>query len=76
MGEGEKVDHDAAGLPVWQALQQRVERAPERLAREKLVAIDQVQQRHRLLAQGMDDMAVIDDMGVLAGAWAARATGS
>ncbi len=32
-------------------------------AREELLAIDEVQQRHRLAAQRMDDMPVIDDNG-------------
>ena len=36
------------------------------LARKDLIAIDQVQQSHRLLAQSMNDMPVVDDMTGLA----------
>ena len=35
-------------------------------AREELLAVDQVEQGHRLAAQGMDDVPVIDDVAVLA----------
>ena len=66
VGQGEKIDHDAAGLPLRQPLQEHVEGSPIGLAREQLVAIDQVEQRHRLAAQRMDDMAVVDDLVVLA----------
>ena len=33
---------------------------------EKLIAIDQVAQRHRLAAQGVDDVAIINDVSMLA----------
>ena len=45
------------------------------LAREELVAIDQVEQRHGFSAQGMDDVSIVDDMAVLAGGWGRRAAG-
>jgi hypothetical protein len=48
------------------AFKQPVEGAPIRLAWEQLLAVDEVQQRHRLLAQGVDDVPIIDDMAVLA----------
>ena len=39
---------------------------PVSLARKELVAIDKVEQRHRLAAQRMDDMPIVDDLVVLA----------
>ncbi len=69
---GEQLDHDAAGLPLGQSLEQSIEGSPVCLARKELVAIDQVQQRHRLAAQGMDDVPVVDDLVVLA-RWMGRA---
>ena len=35
-------------------------------AREELLTIDQIEQRHRLAAQGMDDVPIIDHMTVFA----------
>ena len=37
-----------------------------RRAGEELIAIDEVEQRHRLAPQGADDMPIVDDMTVLA----------
>ena len=34
--------------------------------REQLIAIDQIDERHRLLAQRMDDVMIVDDVAVLA----------
>ena len=34
--------------------------------REQLIAIDQIDERHGLLAQRMDDVMVVDDMAMLA----------
>ena len=48
--------------------QQRLEGAGIGAAREQLVAIDQIEQRHRLAAQRMDDVPVVDDVAVLAAA--------
>ena len=66
MGERQQPDHGAA-RPLLARLRQA---APRRraisVAREELLAIDQVEQRHRLAAQGVDDVAVIDDMAMLA----------
>lgn len=36
------------------------------MAREELIAIDEVQERHRLAAERMDHMAIVDDLAVLA----------
>jgi len=46
--------------------EQEFEGAAVGVAREELGAIDEVQQRHRLAAQAVDDVAVVDDMPVLA----------
>src|SRR5260370_32815055 len=54
--------------------QQRLEGALIGTAREELLAIDQVEQSHRLAAQGMDDMPVIDDLASLAAGMRATAT--
>ena len=37
-----------------------------RLGGEELIAIDQIEQRHGLAAQGMDDVTVVDDMAMFA----------
>ena len=47
-------------------LAQRLEGALVGRTREELVAVDQVEQRHRLAAQGVDDVAVVDDVTALA----------
>src|SRR3546814_6567350 len=54
-------------------LQQPSEHAPVGLAREELVAIDKIQQRHRFAPKRMDDMAIIDDMAMFAAALGAAA---
>jgi hypothetical protein len=66
MGERQQPDHGAAGLLFGPVGKQRVEGAPIGLAREQLIAIDEIEQRHRLAAQGMDDVTVIDDVATLA----------
>ena len=66
VGQGQQLDHDAAGLPLRQPFQEGIEGSPIGLAREELVAIDEVEQRHRLAAQRMDDMPIVDDLVVLA----------
>ena len=43
---------------------QGIEGPPVGLAREQPVAIDEVEQRHGLAAQGMDDVVVVDDLVV------------
>ena len=66
MRERKQTDHRMAGLLLAPTGQQRRERAGVGLAREQLIAIDQVEQRHRLLAQRMDDVPIVDHMAVLA----------
>lgn len=36
------------------------------VARKELIAVDEAEQRHRLAAQRVDDMAIIDDMAMFA----------
>ena len=67
MCHGEQFDHDAAGLPFGQTLHEMVEGSPIGFTRKELVTVDEVHQRHGLLAQGVDDMAVVDDLVMLAG---------
>src|SRR5271163_3779714 len=66
MRERKNPHHDAAGRPLTETREQGLERQSEHPAREELVAIDQVEQRHRLAAQRMDDVTIIDDMAMSA----------
>ena len=66
MCERQQADHGAAGLLLALLGQQRLEGAGISAAREQLIAIDQIEQRHRLLAQRMDDVMIVDDVAVLA----------
>ena len=68
MGERQQADHDPASLFLAFFGQQRREGAGIGAAREQLIAIDQVEQRHRLLAQRMDDVMVVDDVAMFAAA--------
>lgn len=52
--------------PSQARLNEPIEGAPIGVAGEQSVAIDQVEERHRLAAQGVDDVAIIDDMAMLA----------
>ena len=45
---------------------QRLEGAGIGRPREQLVAVDQIEQRHRLFAQRVDDVTIVDDMAALA----------
>ena len=66
MCERQQADHSAAGLPLAVLGQQRFECAGIGTAREQLIAIDKVEQCHRLLAQRVDDVTVVDHVTVLA----------
>lgn len=50
VGERQKADHDAAGWPLADTSEQGVERKGIGAAGKELVAIDQIEQRHRLAA--------------------------
>ena len=73
MGQRQQPDHGAACPLLAVACQQRFEGALIGAAREQLLAIDQVEQRHRLAAQGVNDVAVIDDVAALAAGMRAAA---
>ena len=66
MSERQQADHNAAGLLLALLGQQRREGADIGATREQLIAIDQIDERHRLLAQRMDDVTVVDHVAVLA----------
>jgi hypothetical protein len=66
VSERQKTDHGAAGWSLADSSEQGVERKGVGAAGKQLVAIDQIEQRHRLAAQGMNDMAIVDDMAMLA----------
>ena len=68
VSERKHADHGAAGLFLALPGQQRLECAGVSAAREQLIAIDQIAQRHRFLAQRMDHVMVVDHMAVLAAA--------
>jgi hypothetical protein len=65
MGERKQADHGAAGLLFARARQQRLERTGVGAAWKQLIAIDQIEQRHRLLAQRMDNVMIVDDVTML-----------
>lgn len=48
-------------------LEETIERVSIFLPWEEFVAIAEVEKRHRLFAQGVDDVVVVDDLGALAG---------
>ena len=64
--ERQKANHGAAGGSLAESGEQGVERKGVGAARKELGAIDQIEQRHRLTAQRMDDVTIIDDMAVFA----------
>jgi hypothetical protein len=60
--EGEKIHGDAAGLPLGQGNQKRVDGEPVGLAREQLVPVDEVSSEDDLTAAS-DHLSVrIDDL--------------
>jgi len=73
MGERQKPDHGAARSSVADACDQRLKGALVGFTREQLLAIDQIEQRHRFLAQGMDDVPVVDDVAAPVMVWRAAA---
>ena len=62
----QQFDRDLARPLVAHLGAQRLEGFAIGRTREQLVAVDQIGQRHRLLAQRMDDMPVVDDVAALA----------
>src|SRR5207237_8312385 len=68
MRERKRADHGAAGLLLALLGQQRLECAGISAAREQLLAIDQIEQSHRLLAQRVDDVMIVDDVAMLVAA--------
>ena len=65
MRERKQADHCAAGLLLALLDQQHLECAGVSAAREQLIAIDQIEQRHRFFAQRVDDVMIVDDVTVL-----------
>ena len=66
MGQGQQIDHGAAGASGGQPCEQRLEGAGIGLAGKQLVAIDQAHERHGFAPQRVDHVPVIDDVIVLA----------
>ena len=67
MGEGEEADHQTASGLLRQFFEQPVEGQAIGIAGEQLVAVDEIEQRHGFAPQGVNDVAVVNDMGTLAG---------
>ena len=72
MRQRQQPDHDPTGLTRRLRGDQRLPSAAECGPREQLIAIDQVEQRHRLAPESVDDVAVVDDVGGAAMPGAAR----
>lgn len=66
MSQRQKLDRHLAGAPVITMLPQGLEQTFVSCTREELVAINEIEERHRLAPQGMDDVPVIHDMTALA----------
>src|SRR5690606_30994079 len=66
MRQGEELDCDLASLLLGELVHKRLERPTVFLSWKKLVTVDQLEQRHGLLAQRMNDMAIIHHLIVLA----------
>ena len=64
--EGQEFDHQLACGFFARLLQHPVEGQPVGVTGKELVAVNEVQQRHRLAAQRVDDVAIIDDVTMLA----------
>lgn len=62
MRQRQKLDGDLASLLVRKVFDEGLESSAIFLPREKLVAINEAPERHRLFAQGMDDVVVVDDL--------------
>jgi len=66
MGERQQLDCQFARALVAHALVQRLVGACIGGVREQLIAVDQIVERHRLLAQRVDHVPIIDDVTALA----------
>ncbi len=67
MRESQEIDHQLTGRFFSELLKQPLESQPVGIAREELVAVNEIEQRHGFAAQRVDDMAIIDDMTMFAG---------
>ena len=65
MRQGEQLDRDLAGGANVAALLQRIEDAPVGGAREQLIAVDEIGERHRLSPQRADDVPVVHHVSAL-----------
>jgi hypothetical protein len=66
MSERQEIDGDPARLALRQGFPKRLEGEPIGLAWEEPVAIDEVEERHRLAAQRVDHVMVVHDLVVAA----------
>jgi hypothetical protein len=66
VGQSQELDGDLAGLFVGKPVHENLKDPAVFLPWKQLFAIDKLKQRHRLFAQRMDDMPIIDHLVVLA----------
>ncbi len=62
MSQRQQFDGDLASLPLGQLLDEGIKGPAIFLPGKELVAIDETQKCHRLFAQGMNNVPVIDDL--------------
>jgi hypothetical protein len=74
MRQRQQADHAATSLLLTFLGKQGLEGARICTAGEQLIAVDQVHERHGLLAQRMDDVMIVDNMAVLVAALGRPAT--
>ena len=67
MGQRQKIDHQTARRLFRDLFEQPVKGQAIGVAGKQLVAIDEIEQRHGFAPQGVDHVAIVDDMGALAG---------
>ena len=66
MGQCQKLDRHLAGASVVTVLPQGIEQTFVSCTREEPIAIDEVDESHRLAPQSMNDVPIINDMPALA----------
>ena len=66
MRERQKTDQGSAGVLLARAGEQRIEGPGIGSPRKEPITIDEIEQRHRFAAQGVDHVAIIDDMAMFA----------
>ena len=66
MRERQKTDHGSAGVLLARAGEQRIEGPGIGSPRKEPITIDEIEQRQRFAAHGVDHVAIIDDVAMFA----------